>query len=89
LLDGALCGSLNMSKTGQKVLDEALRLELSERAELAAELLASLDGEPDEDVEAAWAAEIERRVERVRSGKDAGSPWAEARDRAKDALSKR
>ena len=40
-----------MGKTGQKVLDEALQLELSERAELAAELLASLDGEPDEDVE--------------------------------------
>ncbi len=78
-----------MSKTGQKVLDEALRLELSERAELAAELLASLDGEPDEDVEAAWAAEIERRAERARSGEDAGKPWIEARDRAKDALSRR
>jgi putative addiction module component (TIGR02574 family) len=90
LLDGALRGSLNeMSKTAQKVLHEALRLELSERAELAAELLASLDGEPDEDVEAAWAAEIERRAARARSGEDAGRPWAEVRDAAKDALSKR
>jgi putative addiction module component (TIGR02574 family) len=89
-LDGALRGSLNeMSKTAQKVLHEALRLELSERAELAAELLASLDGEPDQDVEAAWAAEIERRAARARSGEDAGSPWAAARDAAKDALSKR
>ena len=78
-----------MSKTGQKVLDEALQLELSERAELAAELLASLDGEPDEDVEAAWAAEIERRAERARSGRDEGRPWAEARAAAKEALSKR
>jgi len=90
LLDGALRGSLNeMSKTAQKVLHEALRLELSDRAELAAELLASLDGEPDEDVEAAWAAEIERRAARARSGEDVGRPWAEARDAAKDALSKR
>jgi len=89
-LDGALRGSLNeMSKMGQKVLDEALRLELSDRAELAAELLASLDGEPDEDVEAAWATEIERRAARARSGEDAGRTWAEARDAAKDALSKR
>jgi hypothetical protein len=89
-LDGALRGSLNhMSKMGQKVLDEALQLELSERAELAAELLASLDGEPDSDVEAAWASEIERRAARARSGEDSGRPWSEARDAAKDALSKR
>jgi putative addiction module component (TIGR02574 family) len=77
-----------MSKTGQKVLDKALQLEVSERAELAAQLLASLDGEPDEDVEAAWAAEIERRATRARSGEDAGKPWAEARSRARNALSK-
>jgi putative addiction module component (TIGR02574 family) len=90
LLDGALRRSLNqMSKTAQKVFHEALQLELSERAELAAELLASLDGEPDEDVEDAWAAEIERRAARARSGEDAGRPWAQARDAAKDALSKR
>jgi len=89
-LDGALRRSLNeMSKMGQKVLDEALELDLSERAELAAELLASLDGEPDEDVEAAWASEIERRAARARSGEDRGRPWAEARDAAKDALSTR
>ncbi len=78
-----------MSKARQKVLDEALRLELSERAELAAELLASLDGEPDEDTERAWATEIERRAARARSGADAGRPWTEVRDKAKDALSKR
>lgn len=78
-----------MSKAGEKVLDEALRLEPSERAELASELLASLDGEPDEDVEAAWAAEIERRAARARSGKDGGRSWTEARDAAKDALSER
>ena len=90
LLDGALRGGLNeMSKTGQKVLNQALQLELSERAELAAELLASLDGEPDEDVEAAWAAEIERRAARARSGEDSGIPWAEARNAAKDVLGKR
>jgi putative addiction module component (TIGR02574 family) len=78
-----------MSKAARTVLDEALQLDLSERAELAAELLASLDGEPDADVEAAWAAEIERRAERARTGEDAGKPWAEVRDAAKDALSKR
>jgi hypothetical protein len=50
---------------------------------MAAELLASLD-EPVEssaDVEAAWAAEIERRARRVLSGESAGEPWADVRDR--------
>ena len=75
-----------MTKQSQKVLDEALQLELAERAEVAAELLASLDGEPDEDAEAAWAAEIERRAARARSGADPGRPWADARDAAKDRL---
>jgi putative addiction module component (TIGR02574 family) len=78
-----------MSKTGQDVLHEALQLKISERAELAAELLASLDGEPDDDVEAAWAAEAERRAARARSGEDTGRPWAEVRDRVRDALRKR
>jgi len=89
-LDGAFRGSVNeMSKMGQKVLDEALRLELAERAELAVELIASLDGEPDADVECVWAAEIERRAARARSCQDTGRPWAEARDAAKDELSSR
>lgn len=77
-----------MSKTGQQVLQEALQLEPADRAEVAAELLASLDGEPEADAEAAWAAEIERRAARARSGDDTGKPWADARDRARDALSK-
>jgi putative addiction module component (TIGR02574 family) len=77
-----------MSKMGQEVLHEALQLGLSERAELAAELLASLDGEPDEDVEAAWAVEVERRAARARSGEDVGKPWVEVRDEVRNALSK-
>jgi Putative addiction module component len=77
-----------MSKSGQWVLREALQLELADRAEVAAELLASLDGEPDADAEAAWAAEIERRAGRARSGDDTGQTWTAARDRARDTLSK-
>jgi putative addiction module component (TIGR02574 family) len=69
-----------VGKTGEKLLEDAMRLELAERAELAVELLASLDGAPDEDAEAAWAAEIERRAERARTGEDPGRPWAEVRD---------
>jgi len=70
-----------MTKATSNLLNKALRLTTAERAELAAELLASLDGEPENEVEAAWAVEIERRVERVRSGQAKGRPWSEVRER--------
>ncbi len=62
------------------VVSNALQLSIAKRAELAAALLASLDGEPDEDVEAAWAAEIQRRADAVRSGQASGRPWSAVRD---------
>lgn len=52
---------------------------LDERAAVAAELLASLDGEPADQVDAAWAAEIERRARRLLSGEDPGEDWTEVR----------
>ncbi len=72
-----------MSNRAQELLREALSLPPDERADVAAELLASLD-EPVEnpaEVEAAWAAEIERRARRVQSGESAGEPWEAVRDR--------
>lgn len=70
-----------MSKVADDILNEAMRLSTTERAALAAALLASLDGEPEDEVEAAWAAEIQRRAERVRSGEAKGRPWSEVRAR--------
>jgi putative addiction module component (TIGR02574 family) len=68
-----------MTKAAQEVLHDAMELPLSERAAVAAELLASLDGEAEEAVEAAWAAEITRRAEQVRNGEAKGRPWADVR----------
>lgn len=67
-----LVSSNQMSERARKVLQDAMELPLSERAELAADLLASLDGEPEADVEAAWAAEVERRA---RESGDDDVPW--------------
>ena len=39
-----------------------------ERAELAYNLVVSLDGPPDSDVEKAWDAEIARRLSEIDSG---------------------
>jgi putative addiction module component (TIGR02574 family) len=62
-----------------RILGEALALPLRERAHLIAQLLASLDGEPDEDVEEAWAAEIERRARRVLEGDAEFEDWEAVR----------
>jgi putative addiction module component (TIGR02574 family) len=61
------------------MFEEALQLPLPERAELAADLIASLDGEPDDHVEAAWAAEIERRDREAFANPDDDIPWETVR----------
>lgn len=64
-----------MTKAAESVLAEALRLDTDARAEIAAELLASLDGPEDVDAEAAWAQEIERRVSDIEAGRVELEPW--------------
>lgn len=80
-----------MTSRVQHLLRDALTLPPEERADLAAELLASLEGPPDDpaEVEAAWAAEIERRARRVLSGESAGEPWEDVRQRIEAGLKKR
>ena len=63
------------------VLAEALRLDEQARAELAAELLASLDGPADADAESVWAAEIERRVAAIEAGTAPLESWDDVRRR--------
>ena len=81
-----------MTSRARELLREALALPSEERADVAAELIASLDdAEPQiiADVEAAWAAEIEKRARRVLSGQSDGVPWDEVRRRAESELRKR
>ena len=75
-----------MTKAAHAVLADALRLEPKARAELAAELLASLDGPADPDVEAAWAAEIEKRVEALEAGRVKLEPWEAVKRRIEKEL---
>jgi len=65
-----------VNRQSHDVLDEALRLSPKQRAEL----LASLNGEVDNDVEAAWAVEIEHRARRVLNGEAEFEDWASIRD---------
>jgi len=68
-----------MARDLTELFREASELPEAERAELAGRLLQTLHGEPDDDVEAAWAEEIERRVREIDSGKVKTIPWSEVR----------
>lgn len=70
-----------MTKPTQAILADALRLDAPERAELAAELLASLTGPADANAEAAWDAEIDRRVAAIEAGTAQLEPWESVRRR--------
>jgi len=65
----------------KKVLTVALELPEHERAEIAAKLLESLDAAGDDDVDEAWAREIERRCAALDSGEAVTSDWSEFRAR--------
>ena len=70
-----------MTKPMTSVLADALRLDEDARAELAAELLASLDAPADADAAQAWDDEIERRIAAIEAGHIALEPWEEIRRR--------
>ena len=71
----------SMSPRLKQILDEALTLSGPERAELAVELAASVDGNEDPDASAAWAVEIERRARRALAGESRGKDWESVRAR--------
>jgi len=66
-----------MTRSAHTVLEQALELEPSDRAMIAAELLASLD-EQQEEVDAAWAAEIVRRAADAEANPEAEQDWRAA-----------
>jgi putative addiction module component (TIGR02574 family) len=70
-----------MSRSVDAVLADALQLAATERAELAAELIASLDGPADSDAEEAWAAELERRTVSIDAGTATLESWHDLKQR--------
>jgi putative addiction module component (TIGR02574 family) len=63
------------------LLDQVLSLPKHERAELANRILDSLDPVTQEEVDEAWAAEIERRCAAVDAGTLGTSDWKDVRAR--------
>jgi len=69
-----------MNARARQLLDELLHLPAEDRALIAQELDASLeeDDATPEEIEKAWAEEIERRVANVLEGRSTGRPAPEA-----------
>jgi putative addiction module component (TIGR02574 family) len=57
-----------MTQEAHELLQKALALPENERAELAGNLISSLDSTVDHDVDAAWQQEVVRRLHEVQSG---------------------
>ena len=57
-----------MTDKTQAIVEQALKLSPTERADVAEQLLACLDEALDSDVEKAWQEEIQRRLQQVERG---------------------
>src|SRR5439155_5129341 len=68
-----------MTPDATRLLAEALHLPESERSELAARLIESLDPSGQEDATAAWSAEIQTRLEELQKGQVQPIRWPESR----------
>jgi putative addiction module component (TIGR02574 family) len=75
-----------MTEEAQKLFQKALSLPDHERAELAGNLLSSLETAVDPDVDAAWQQEVSRRADEVRSGKVKTAPWDNVQQKARALL---
>ena len=70
-----------MTENMQHLLNSALQLSDTDRAELAGLLLESLDEDHDADAQSVWSDEIARRLEELDSGAVKPIPWSEVRRR--------
>ena len=71
----------HMSTEVSKLLEKALSLSVEEQEALAESLISSLGGKVDDEVQAAWEAEIGKRLAELDSGKVKTIPWAEVKRR--------
>lgn len=75
-----------MSTTLERIRSEALDLPEAERKELVHDLIDSLAWRPDAEVEAAWDAEIRKRIREVEEGRVECIPHDEAMAKARNAI---
>lgn len=72
-----------MAKLAQNIIKAAVKLPERDRVRVVEQLLTSLEPEAEQDVDAAWAAEIERRSRELKEGTVRLLPWKTVRSRAR------
>ena len=72
---------MHMAVSRDQIFREALKLEQSDRAELAKLLIDSLDPAAEDGIEEAWMQEMTRRAAELDSGAIESIPWETIRDR--------
>jgi len=75
-----------MTQEAHELLQKALALPDEERAELAGNLIASLDATVEQDVDAAWQQEVVRRSRDVQSGEVDTVPWEDVQQKGRTRL---
>src|SRR5207249_8248769 len=78
--------NLYMTQEAHELLQKALALPENERAELAGNLISSLDATIDQDADAAWQQEVVRRLHEVQSGKVETVSWEEVQQKGRTLL---
>ena len=74
-----------MTQEARELLQKALALPENERAELAGNLISSLEATVDQDVDAAWQ-EVVRRLHEVQAGKVETVSWEEVQQKGRTLL---
>jgi putative addiction module component (TIGR02574 family) len=75
--------------TKKQLVDSVLHLPAGQRARLARDLIASLEGPPDPDAPKAWTKEVDRRAKEVREGAVQLAGWKQVRKRIASRLRSR
>ena len=68
-----------MPARAKGILEEALQLPERARADLAGQLILSLHPDAEPDIEKAWAAEVDRRLDHFEAGKVKSVPWSKVK----------
>jgi putative addiction module component (TIGR02574 family) len=69
----------SVSDEAKKLLEEAMKLPVRQRARLVSSLIDSLEESDEADVEQAWIEEVYERARELDTGRVRGLTWAEAR----------
>jgi len=75
-----------MSAAAKEIIEAALKLDPTERAHVAQELLESIAGDANGGLDAEWIKELEQRARDIEEGRTDFVSWPEARKEIESSL---